>query len=219
MAAAVIFVAVAVLYALSRRDGARRATRRRAALEPVARLLDGARLTQVGFDYPVIEGRYRGRSVRIELHIDTIAVRKLPALWVLVSIRERLPVSGRMSAMLRHRNTEYWSPAGELARDLAVAADWPPHVTLRADPAVGDTLVAYLEPHLDFLAQPRAKEILITREGVRLAWLASEGDRARYLVMRQAVFADDPLDPDLAKSLLDRGCALADAVAVAATAR
>ena len=56
--------------------------------------------------------------------------------------------------------------------------------------------------HLDIFADGRAKELLITPNGVRIVWLLAEADRARYGVFRQAEFGDAKLDP----ALIERCC-------------
>ena len=63
--------------------------------------------------------------------------------------------------------------------------------------------------HLDIFADGRAKELLITPNGVRIVWLLAEADRARYGVFRQAEFGDAGFDPALIESLAAGGIGLA----------
>ena len=56
--------------------------------------------------------------------------------------------------------------------------------------------------HLGLFAEGRAKELLITPNGVRIVWLLAEADRARYGVFRQAEFPRRLLDPALIETLL-----------------
>ena len=49
--------------------------------------------------------------------------------------------------------------------------------------------------HLSLFADGRAKELLVTPNGVRFVWLLAEADRARYGVFRQAEFGDAALHP------------------------
>ena len=58
----------------------------------------------------------------------------------------------------------------------------------------------------------RAKELVLSPRGVRLVYQAAQGDRAQYLVLRQAHFQDNKADPALVRSLLDRAIAIAVAV-------
>ena len=56
--------------------------------------------------------------------------------------------------------------------------------------------------HLGVFADGRAKELLITQNGIRFVWLLAEADRARYGVFRQAEFSGARLDPALIEALL-----------------
>jgi hypothetical protein len=58
--------------------------------------------------------------------------------------------------------------------------------------------------HLDVFQGTRAKELLITANGVRLVWLLAEASRARYGVFREADFGDMDVDPAILNDLLDR---------------
>ena len=40
------------------------------------------------------------------------------------------------------------------------------------------------------LADPKVKEIGVTKKGLRLVWQASEGRRGEHLILRQCVFDD-----------------------------
>ena len=66
--------------------------------------------------------------------------------------------------------------------------------------------------HLDIFSEGRAKELLITPNGVRIVWLLAEAERARYGVFRQAAFGDAQIDPALIERLLRLGSALRDAI-------
>jgi hypothetical protein len=66
--------------------------------------------------------------------------------------------------------------------------------------------------HLDVFAEGRAKELLITPNGVRIVWLLAEADRVRYGVFRQADFGDAALHPALIERLLRSATALRDAI-------
>lgn len=167
-------------------------------------LLEDARAEQDSVDFPRIHGRYRGHAVRITPHLDIIALRKLPSLWLMVYMEASLPDAGTLCVMMRPRNVEYWSSFERLSHELQRPSAWPEHAHIRADGPRGAALAPLIEPHLGFLADPKAKEILITRNGVRLTWLAAEGDRGTYVVTRQPGFSDFRLEPEAVKALLDR---------------
>ena len=59
--------------------------------------------------------------------------------------------------------------------------------------------------HLDIFADGRAKELLITPNGVRIVWLLAEADRARYGVFRQAEFGDASARSGADRAIAARG--------------
>ena len=207
-----IVLAIAVLVWTQYRDVLRRRDERARYVADILPLLDDPKLTTSAADFPTVTGRYHGHEVRIEPHTDTIAVRKLPSLWLLVTVREALPFKATLGVMMRPRNVEYWSPFDRLEQDLERPAAWPEGANIRTDGAErGGELRRLIEPHLDFLRHPKGKEILITPKGVRFTWLAEEGERSAYMVLRQAKFTGDPLDPELVRGLLERCLAVAAA--------
>lgn len=185
---------------------------------PVLPLLEAAKVEATA-DFPVLTGRYAGHDVRIEPHTDTMAVRKLPSLWLLVTMRTPLPVTASLDVMMRPRNVEYWSPFDRFSVDLERPAHWPEQAVARTDQAAAaGGMRRLIEPHLDFLRDPRGKEILITPNGVRFTWLAEEGERGAYLLMRQAKFAGEALDAGLVRGLLERCRSVVEAAAAGAGA-
>ena len=66
--------------------------------------------------------------------------------------------------------------------------------------------------HLDVFSDGRAKELLITPNGIRIVWLLAEADRARYGVFRQAEFGSVEIDPAQVEDLLQRLLRLRDAI-------
>ncbi|RVD48265.1 hypothetical protein EN746_24420, partial [Mesorhizobium sp. M8A.F.Ca.ET.023.02.2.1] len=65
---------------------------------------------------------------------------------------------------------------------------------------------------LEPFADGRAKELLITPNGVRIVWLLAEAERARYGVFRQAAFGDTRIDATLIERLLVSLSKLRDAI-------
>ncbi|MEP7242758.1 MAG: hypothetical protein ABI885_03635 [Gammaproteobacteria bacterium] len=162
--------------------------------------------------YPRLAGRYQGFPVQVQPVIDTLATRRLPALWLLVTLQDALPVAARLDLMMRPTAATTFSNFDLLPVTLQLPAGFPEHSVLRTDDAQSALPAGVLAPHLDVFESPRAKELLITPNGVRLVWLIAEADRARYGVFREADFGETDLDPDLLRSLLDRLVALRHSV-------
>lgn len=217
-AAFVILAAIAALVWTQYRDVLARRAQRNRYVAGIFPLVDDPQLITSAADFPVVTGRYRGHEARIEPHTDTISVRKLPSLWLLITVREALPIKATLGVMMRPRNVEYWSPFDTLTTDLERPVNWPEGANIRTDAADGGGgLRRLIEPHLDFLRDPRGKEILITPKGVRFTWLAEEGERGAYMVLRQAKFSGDPLDPELVRGLIERCLAVVAAAKAGAT--
>jgi hypothetical protein len=182
---------------------------RQAKVAEIEHVLDLSNLEHRAVDFPVVTGRWQGMDARIELHTDAIVMRKLPALWLLVTLKTPLNIDGAIAVMKRPLNTEYWSPFDRLPDQLTRPDHWPEHTNIRCQGVDGPMLISVIEKHLDFLAEAKGKEILITPQGVRLAWLAEEGDRSSYLIGRQVAFSTDAVAAELARRMLERCGALA----------
>lgn len=207
-----VILAVAGLWLLHRRE--RRAIKRQRAafFEDCLDLFSEARLAQDDVNYPVLEGRYAGHRVRLEPVVDHVVVRKLPSLWLLVTVFGDLPIKGTVDFLVRPQNTEFYSPSAGLPESLPIPPGWPRHAHFRTDMADRSVPVALLAPHMSVFDDPRTKEIAVTPRGVRIVYQAGQAERAYYLVLRQARFDDLRLDRELARRLLDRAIAVYNSV-------
>jgi hypothetical protein len=207
---------VAALLFLIRRFLRERERRRQEPLRFYARatpLLERAQLQDTGsVGYPRLVGHYHGLPVQIHPVIDTLPTRRLPALWVLVTLQCALPVAARFDLMMRPNAATTFSNFDLLPVTIETPRGFPEYAVLRTDDPQNMLPPQVVAPHLDFFDDSRAKELLITPNGVRLVWLLAEADRARYGVFRQADFGDADLDPGVLQNLLDRLLALRQAI-------
>jgi hypothetical protein len=203
----------ALLWLIWRRDRRRARAVRGAYFEDCRHLLEDEHIHRQGFGFPVLEGRYRGHRVRLEPVVDHMAVRKLPSLWILVSVFGDPPVPGAVDFLVRPQNTEFYSPSARLPVSLPIPADWPRHALLRTDIEEGAPPLELLAPHMHLFADERMKELLLTPRGVRLVYQASQGERAYYMVLRQPEFGPARLPAELARWLLDEAVAILDSAA------
>lgn len=172
-------------------------------------LIENARYEgEGGVGYPQLVGRYRGLPVRLHPVIDTLAIRKLPSLWLLATIPEPLPIRATFDLMMRPAGPTTFSNFDHLPMTLDSLPDLPPYAVVRTDDPQHVPPHHVVAPHLDIFSDPRAKELLVTPKGLRFVWQAAEADRARYGVFRQAEFGVVELDPELVRDLLDRLIAL-----------
>lgn len=207
-------IALAIRFALHlQRDRRKRANAPDVLFAKVKPLIADARYegdNTVG--YPQLVGRYRDLPVRLNPVIDTLAIRKLPSLWLLATIPDPLPVRATFDLMMRPAGPTTFSNFDYLPVTLERAPDLPLHAIVRTDDSAHVLPHHVVAPHLDIFEDPRAKELLITPKGLRFVWQVAEADRARYGVFRQAEFGEVELDPLLVQSLLDRLIALRHAI-------
>ena len=198
----------AVLWGMYRRRRAAVKAGRAGLFDACLSLFDSYRVTQDDIDFPVLTGRYRGHPVRLEALVDDIALRKLPSLWLLVTLRGPVPFAGVFDLLVRPQNVEFYSPSAGLDTTIGVPPGWPPHAAIRTDRPGDMPPLDLLQGHIGMFDDPRTKELLVTPRGVRIVYQANQAQRAQYLVLRQAEFAEPTLSRDLVRRLLDRAVAL-----------
>lgn len=206
-------VFVAVLWLIHRRHRAAVKARRAGLFEACLPLLQSYRVTQDDIDFPMLTGRYRGYPVRLQPIVDHVAVRKLPSLWLLVTVRGDVPYEGVFDLLARPLNIEFYSPSAGLETAIESPPGWPRHAAIRTDAPGRMPPMELLRPHLALFDDPRMKELLVTPRGVRLVYQANEATRAHYLVLRQAEFKDAAISADLARRLLDEAIAVHETLA------
>ena len=157
-------------------------------------------------------GSWNGSRVQIRTIVDTLATRKLPARWLSVSITETVAVPATFDMMMRPGSPTTFSNFDHLDHALPKAAEFPAEAVLRTDRKGVRFPQDIIADHLAIFAEGRAKELLITPNGVRIVWLLAEAERARYGVFRQAEFGGATLDATLIERLLASLSALRDAI-------
>lgn len=193
------------LFALSHtiRDTRQRAARRAAFLDDVQTLFSGGlkKLNPDGF--PRISGTYRDLTFDIQAVPDTLNVRKLPSLWLLVSLPEALPVRATFDLMMRPRGVELFSRHAELPVQMAPDPGFPADCSVRTDaPALLPPRQLLLK-HTAIFEDPLAKELVISPRGLRIVWLTEEANRGRYLLFRDSEMGLEPFPAARVKPLLD----------------
>jgi hypothetical protein len=201
-------VAVVVLAQIYRRDRAKLRSLRGAFCAPAYPLFESYRVTQDSVDFPELRGRYRGHDFQIDALVDMVTFRKLPSLWLRVSLLAPVPYRGMLDIMVRAQNVEFYSPANDLPHAIEPPAGWPSGAIVKTDDPDAMPPAAVVDPHIRFFDAPKAKEILVTPKGVRLVYQIDQGTRAEYLVLRSANFASPQVTAEIMTELLDRAIAL-----------
>lgn len=206
----ICLAALGVVLWIYRRDKSRLERERTQLFEDVRGLLTDAALTRAPGEYPKLRGRYRGREVAIDALVDHIAVRKLPSLWLRVTILTAIPYRGVTDVMARAHNVEFFSPSGDLDQVLKLPVGWPDHLTVKTDDPDAMAPEQILTKHISVFDDPRMKELLVTERGVRLVRQAGQGSRAEYMVLRQALFGAVRIPREQLTAMLDAAIALAE---------
>ena len=147
-------------------------------------------------------GTWKGRRVQVRTIVDTLATRKLPALWLSVTVTGKVAVPGVFDMMMRPGSATTFSNFDHLPHTLRTPDNFPDEAVIRTDRDSSRFPMDIIARHLGVFADGRAKELLITPNGARIVWLMAEADRARYGVFRQAEFGGAELDPRLIERLL-----------------
>lgn len=201
-------IGLIVLAVLTLRAGRRRRTARRAYFSGCASLFESpvTALTPVGF--PRLNGRYRGSLFDLQAVPDTLTFRKLPALWVMVSLPAPMPVAATLDILSRPSGQEPFTHFATLPQMLPTPVFLPASLAVRSDDSGGVPSQALLAAHAGLFADPNVKELLISPKGLRIVILAEEADRGRFLIFRDAEMGMSPLSPARVAPLLDRLAAL-----------
>ncbi len=166
-------------------------------------LFESYRVTQSGAGFPVLEGTFRGLPVKLEPVVDCVAWRKLPSLWLKVTLLEPNTVNATLDLLVRPQGVEFYSPSADLPYEVPLPAEWPQHAVLRTDDIGRMPKMCLLEPHMQLFADERMKELLVTPRGTRLVRQIAQAERSDYLVLRQARFTNARVAAATAATLLD----------------
>ncbi len=149
-----------------------------------------------------VDGVFQNNLVQIQTITDTLATRKLPSLWLMVTVLAKLPVTAKLDMMLRSAGPTSFSNFDFLNHSISLPTGFPEHSALRSDKDAGYANLNIVKNHIGFFANPRAKELLITPDGIRLVVQLAEAERARYVVMREANFSDVQVDGELVREMI-----------------
>jgi len=198
---------VAVLIYGYRRETARRVRWQRALLNGVNAPLDACEQRLEADGYPALYGEFGGYPAQIQLLRDDVTVRKVPCLWLSVSLRAKLPGSVALSVLARMRGTEFYSPMMTLTHRLEPLPAWPGELTVKCD-AASAPLAALSDWVQAYFSDPRAKELQVSPSGVRVIYQFAQARRPEYLVLRAGHFDTEPVPAELMRDLLARTLAV-----------
>ena len=180
--------------AQSRRRQAEVLARRGALLDPCRALFADTLIRCDPLGYPRMAGTAQGLRWDVQVVPDALAVRKLPALWLLLSLPEALPLSGTLHLMLRPTGAEGFSRFRNLPLQHDLPEGFPHDAALRSNDAAMLTHADRLRPLLTLWGDA-LKEVILSPKGLRVTLLMEEADRKNYLILRQTDLGQAPADP------------------------
>ena len=155
--------------------------------------------------FPRVALDLQGRPFDLQAIPDSLSFRKLPCLWLLVTLTAPQPFRAETRIMARASGLEPFSTFATLPCELPLPAGFPDHCTLRTtDPAA----LPDLAPYAGLFNDPKVKELTLSPKGLRLVVLAEEAPRTAYLLYREAELPSAPLDPARAQALMQALIAL-----------
>ena len=180
-----------------------RTTARASYFDAVKPLFSGIEQQAQPTGFPRLTGHHFGLAFDLQAIPDALTFRKLPALWVMVTLPDPLPIRVTLDLMARPSGNEAFSHFSTLPSVLPPVPGLPKDVAIHCDDGPlppSDLLTA----HADLFADPRVKELILSPKGLRIVILAEEADRGRYLIFREAEMGMTQLSPDRIAPLLDR---------------
>ena len=190
------------------RESRARTLSRASYFDAVKPLFDGGETRVQPTGFPRMTGCRAGLAFDLQAIPDTLTFRKLPALWVLVTLPEPLPLDATLDLMARPSGNEPFTRFADLPQSLPTPADLPKDIAIRSDDATRIPPPDLIAAHAGIFADPRVKELVLSPKGLRIVILAEEADRGRYLIFREAEMGRTPLPASRLEPLLDRLAAI-----------
>lgn len=194
---------VAFIASLARRELRAELDVRRVMLDDAASLVGDASVT-IGRDgYPTLSGTSRGRRVSMEVVADSLVPRRLPQLWLkLTLLSPDAAARPSIGVLARPAGTEFYSRVLALP-DLirpTFSADFP--LVMRGRGVTEAAMQTTGGLFRTMFADPTLKEAVITPRGVGLVRQIAEGDRGAHVLYRQMRFPVKRVPPALVRNAL-----------------
>lgn len=170
-----------------------RATARAGYFSAVSDLFDQLTHRVEPSGFARMAGTWQGLRFDLQAVPDTLTYRKLPTLWVMLTMTEAQPVAGEVHIMARPGQNDTFSRFGEMPVSVALPPGFPDHCALRCDAAARLPPLAVVAGQAGLFADPKVKELVISPRGLRLVLLAEEAERGNYLLFRDSEMGRTPL--------------------------
>jgi hypothetical protein len=200
-------VAVAIAYLLIKRTMAKAERQRQIPnllfAEAVALFIDAEIKAGESLGSHLLTGTYKDHQFELKTITDTLNTRKLPSLWLMITLKSPIHIKHTLDMMLRPAGPSTFSNFDFLPVIIPTPPGFPEQAVLHSDEDRSPFELNLLRPILSFFKNPHAKEFLATPNGLRLVTQLGEAERARYLVAREARFENASISGSETKHALE----------------
>lgn len=168
-------------------------TRRHRLLDEAASVLKSPRFGLSADHHPVVNGVLEdGTQVTLDVVTDTMVTRRLPQLWLRVTLQDDVR-HGRpaIGVLARPTGSEYYSAVHGLNEWMTPPPTQVPMLMRGSADAKDDRWQSLRQGLASLLSDPRLKEAVVTPRMIRVVVQAAEGERSAHLLLRQARFGID----------------------------
>lgn len=190
---------------LAMRDARAATVARNSILNPALGVLDKPELSFDASGFPKIDGLLEGRAFRVALIPDTLTIRRLPQLWLAVTLKRSLPsVRGSVAILIRPSGSDYYSLTERMSEQLPLPDGFPQECLIKGEGAGAPQTLDRIAPYAAvLLSDPKIKELVVSNRGVRIVRQAAEGKRGEHLLLRQSVFEGARLEAQELRTVVD----------------
>lgn len=196
-------VSAAVVAAMALRDHRAARRQRESMLDACAGLVDAARIDRGADGFPQLAGRWKGREVRVALIADTMTIRRLPQIWLSVTLLDTNAGRPGLAALVRPSGADFYSLTERFTERFDTPPGFPGEIWIRGSSPAAERLLDKAAPVMaDVFSDARVKEIAATDRGFRIIRQAAEGRRGPHLLLRQVAFDETSVPADLVAETL-----------------
>lgn len=197
-----LVVALAVLAGMLRRHERNLRQERSVLFDDCLSLFSDCRLVQKGTGYPQLRAHWSSgpqtHAVSLWALVDTLQTRRLPPLWLIIDIPCTLDLQGTVDVLVRPTGIEIFSPSRDLPLRHELPGHWPQNSLLKSSlPDAPGVLARIDQAACALLADPYSKCLTIRPDALRYVLQIAQSSQAHYMVLRNAYFGSQRLEPQL----------------------
>jgi hypothetical protein len=198
-----IFVVAAIVSWVTWRESVRLGRLRRHMLDAARDVMTDVSETPLATGFVRLTGTYRGAPALLEPVVDTLSVRKLPVLWLMVTVPTPVAVGGTFDLLMRASGTEVFSRYRQVAHSIGVPDGFPDWAGIRSDNPDEMPPFDVIRRYLQRFHDGHGKELLITPKGLRMVVMVDQADRGGYLIFRDTRFETATVTAEFVRGILE----------------